>query len=125
MSTDVPSWTVEPKIDYAFLEKAYFAAMAMACELQHVELGVAEAMEIDGVQVQTLKTDANGKFITRNPAKEFLEKYGSPVTRAPGGIDYIETTITVDGSLFTQDEGLDRIENGNKTTNSETAEEEA
>ena len=72
-----------------------------------------------------MSTDANGKFITRNPAKEFLEKYGAPVARAPGGINYIETTITVDSSLFTQDKGPDRIQNGNKTTNSETAEEEA
>lgn len=52
-----------------------------------------------------MSTDANGKFITRNPAKEFLEKYGSPVIKAPSGINYIETIITVDSSLFTQDEG--------------------
>lgn len=67
------------RIDYAFLERAYFASLVMAAELAHVEIGA------------------------RNPAKEFLEKYGSPVAKASNGINHIDVTITVGDASHTQE----------------------
>lgn len=42
-------------------------------ELVHVEVGIAEDLYIEGVKCSTLKTDRNGKFIVRRPAKEAWE----------------------------------------------------